>query len=167
MFILKFLNGNGILKHSYSLEWIKLCFDNHAMKPVVLFWISGPKTDKGGAAALQGGSWDAEGASAPQHRPFLWFLGVCAPGQEMYRAGHWTYDFRDTQDVSSTLCINNVSLVTALCHLCNLTRRLWLKKKSSNCIIDYNAVFPECFIKLTKENINSTWYFVSKKRVNL
>lgn len=31
----------------------------------------GPQADQGRTATLQGGGRDAEGASAPQHRPFL------------------------------------------------------------------------------------------------
>lgn len=61
----------------------------------------GPKTDQGGAAALQRGGRDAEGAAAPQHCPLLRFLGVCAAWKEVHCARYRTDDFRNSQNVST------------------------------------------------------------------
>lgn len=78
-------------------KWLHICLVTWRV-PLTL----GPQAHQGRAAALQGRGWDAEGSSAPQHRPLLWFLGVCAPWQEMHRTGYWTHDIRNTQNVSTT-----------------------------------------------------------------
>lgn len=64
--------------------------------------ISGSQADQGRAATLQRRGRDAKGASAPQHRPLLWFLGVCTSWKEVHCTSHWTHDIRNTQNVSVT-----------------------------------------------------------------
>lgn len=90
---------SDILQWTSSQEW---CFFGHWLACCPL--TAGPQTDQGGAAALQGGGGDAEGASAPKHCPLLWLLGVCAPRQKVHCARHRTNDFRDSQNVRTVWC---------------------------------------------------------------